>query len=592
MLDELTRRLWHRNARQGNPPPLREYCEIALGLQTPWHWVDHFFPIIDCIHKGGARQRFAREVSRDHGKSWLTYAQVLYAAEFVLPYLGVNPINQRIYLIGRDVPHALNEIMENLHEFIAEHAPHLKLHDWEEIYEAEGAAGIKACKPKNFNKSQFDLTNGVSIRGRSIEQGIRGAHVYLIVLDDIVDETNYMFAEKQHNVIQGALLPALKQGGVILVEGTPQADDDLYDRLFNDPAWDALRLPALNAAYREKNVDAIKRGLLPASAITRDADYECLWPWQHNMDSLDDARGQTHESNLKFEREWLLRRTTSLDAFVPSEHVLASLNPDLHYIHAAEPGEGPYYGGIDPSSLSVDDAAIAVGLVKPDGTLVPRNFTMLRAKHHKNSEASDPERKVVDSLVATSRAFNYPSMKLEKNGYQGVIRPFADLIDPHVASTLSKEHLGVNKHTESGWLALRTLFRSRRIQLPYGPTPQERAQIEAGLLEESQIEARRVTDELRQQIANLRVVEGRIINASEHIHDDMVSALFLLAKAARNAITSNISASAAPLPSGASLLAAANSQQGRNPELDGPQRDATMNRLQRAQRMAAGRRQY
>lgn len=604
MLDELTHRLWLSNAKKGMPPPIEEVAQLQYDLDVPHFWRDHFFEVLRTpLDRGGRKRRYCREVARDNGKTTLVYLLILYFCEYIIPFLpGLRSQNRRALLIGRDKPHVNDSLMHGLHQMLAEYSPWLKDLDWEEACEKGQTTPLEmGIRRRIWNRDLFTLSNGVSIRGLSVRQSPRGEHVPLAAVDDLLFEGNWMFSEKYFKWLNSALMKGILPGGTVLLTGTPQNDDDVYDLVRKDKRWDYVQLPGHDYnntyGYRAANKKEVQAGNIPESIFKHPEDWNCLWPGRLNWDGHQDEMGETRESILSYEREVLLKRIVDTDSFIPSEHVLVSLDPNLHYIHAAAPKEGPYYGGIDPSSLSKDDAAVAIGLVEPDGTLIPRHFSMVRAKDHKNTKgegdpANDPERKVVNALIAASQAFNYPVIKVEKNGFQGSIRPFSDLIDPHVASTLSKEHLGVNKHTESGWLALRTIFRSRRIRLPYGPTPTEKAQIDAGLLDESQIEARVITNELRSQIANLRIVEGRIINASSHIHDDMVSALFLLAKAARNAITSNISASAAPLPSGASLLAAANSQSGRNPELDGPQRDVTMNRLQRAQRMAAGRRQY
>lgn len=590
MLDPETHRLWLSMSSSGTPPPPREVAEMQFGLQSPWHWVDHFYPILASVDPGAEHKNFfCREASRGHGKSVLTHLLTLYMAEYILPHLAnISDANRRIILVGRDERHVLGNIMKGVHEAICTYAPWLKLRNWREIYESEGPAGIKNSMPKNFNKSEFNLTNGVTIQGRSIRQGLRGEHCYLIIIDDLIDEKTWTESHSFLDLINGAFRPAVEFGGTLLVVGTPQADGDLYDLMAADERWDYVQLPSESPDYRAKNEVAIKRGLLPASSIKSDLDWTCLWPWRMNHAQLMSERGNTPQSILKYQREYLLQRISDDDSFVRQSDAIAARDPSLYYSRAALPDEGPYFGGCDPSSLSRDDAAVCIGFVDANGNRVPRHFRIIRAKGAAaRTESATPELEVIHALNESSLAFGNPLIKLEKNGYQGVIKPFAQRINPTIA--LSKIHLGVNKHTEAGWLAVRTLFRNGQIRLPYGPTPTEKAQIEAGILDPNQIEARKITDELVQQLMNLRVVDGKIINANPAIHDDLVSALFLFVKAAEPAQTGS-EATSHDLPSRAPVAPAAR-QRARNPELDGPQpSSATQNRVANAQRLANMRR--
>lgn len=582
MLDPAVHRLWLHMAAQGTPPPIAEVAELQYNLESPWHWRDHFYSVVDRIGSSGRKTREFYEVARDSGKSTVAKLIIAYNAEYKIPYMGLRPENKRIPFIGRDQPHVNNVLMDGLHKFICEGAPWLKLDNWQERLDEEAIEPYQAqVRSRTWNKDLFTFTNGVSVRGLSINQSPRAEHVPLAVFDDITSEENWMFSQHYMNLLDGAYTPIILPGGVLVGFGTPQGDFDLPDLIRKDPRWGYRQIPGYDEmgtlGYRQRNEAEVAAGRLPRTVLKQDRDWDCLWPRRKNWESHMDDRGSTRESILLHEREVLLKRVLLSNGLVDPEDIAAAKDPSLHYTHHALPGES-YYGGADPSGLKKDDAAICHLTVDKDGNRIPRGFRLVRARGKAAGQQAELE--VVDAIATACAAFGNHRITVESNGFQGIIQPLLTQRSPTLP--VQRLHLGGQKSTEAGWLALRTLFRNRRIRLPYGPTPTEAAQIAAGALDASQIEARRITNELVEQLRRIAVVDGKVETAPG-CHDDMVSALFLAVKCAEGAAGGPL-ASSADLPSFSASLGreAPRGAEFRNRGRD----DSPMGRIERANRLS------
>jgi len=89
-------------------------------------------------------------------------------------------------------------------------------------------------------------------------------------------------------------------------------------------------------------------------------------------------------------------------------------------------------------------------------------------------------------------------------------------------------HLGLQRHTENGWLGVRTVFRNRQIKLPYA-TGEDRV----------------ITDKLILQLNGLQRIGGKIVEDTRR-GNDLVSALHLFLHTTRD-ISPEYQVSAIPL---------------------------------------------
>lgn len=546
MMTEEVYDLWVESARAGERPYIGDVATQMFNYTSPWFWGEYYFPYVEKIGDLSQKILLEREVSRGHAKTSISHLVALYCASFVIPFIrNTRHENRRILVIGRDVQHAKDQLNE-LDAAICEYAPWLKYEDWELRGDAEAMKGVSQKGGRTWNMLQMKLTNGVEIRGFSIDQSIRRFHCYLALIDDLVTEQNWSDAEEQVELIESSILKAVEFGGLVLLQGTPQDDSDAYAITAKDPKWNSVSLPGKDEAYVAKNLKALKTGELPERDDGRPyskEDLKCLWPWRMDAAQHKFERGTTRESQLRYEREVMLQRITVASSLVNVDDIQACLNPDLYYINEAQPDED-YGGGGDPSALSRSDAAICIGTQKEDGVYVVRHFTVMEALGESRPENSTLH--VVNKFNEVSTAFRNPIIYVESNQFQEMIGPVSKAhINP--SSNLVKYHLGGQKHTESGWVGVRTVFANRKIEFPYGPTPMERKQIEAGLRDKDDYEAKRITDKFIRQLTGVKKIKDRVVTPKGR-KDDMLSALFLMLKAVDTVFGGDGGAMSASLP--------------------------------------------
>ncbi len=538
--------LWVESAASGEPPFIGDVATQMFGYTSPWFWGEHYFPYVDRMGDRTLKILLEREVSRGHAKTGGAHLIALYCASFKIPFIRkARAENRRILIIGRDVQHAKDQMAE-LDASICEYAPWLKYEDWTLRGDAESMKGVSQKGGRTWNMLQMRLTNGVEIRGFSIDQSVRRFHCYLALIDDLVTEQNWAEADMQAELIESSILKAIEFGGLVLLQGTPQDDSDVYATTSKDPKWNSVILKGKSDEYIAKNQKALKTGELPARDDGKPyskEDLRCLWPWRMDAAQHKFERGTTRESQLRYEREVMLERITVASSLVQVEDIYACLDPNLYYINEAVDGEDYGIGG-DPSGLSRSDAAVCVGTQQDGGIFVPRHFTVIEALGE--SRPDDSTLRVTNRFNEVSSAFRNPLFYVESNQFQEMIGPVSRV---HINTDVSiiPYHLGGQKHTESGWVGVRTLFANRKVKLPYGPTPLERAQIEAGMRDEDDYEAKRITDKFIRQLTSIKKIKDRV-ETPKGRKDDMVSAFFLMLKAVEVVFGGSGGAMSASLP--------------------------------------------
>ena len=509
-------------------------ADLEYDIVLDWWHREAFLPLSRAIDPDSVRKTLrAIEASRGAGKSTLIAALRLYLAEYVLPFLQrkslpIRAENRNMVLFGRTETHIRDDILGPMVKLIVERAWWLKTNDWQAIIDdidnpsPEGLRAISEMRSKGGQKWEalrLDLSNGVSIRTRTLRQSVRGLHVLYADMDDPLTEENAHESQAILSLIQGAILPAIEPGGLFLLLGTPQMLGDLFDLVRPDQAsagqggdWRHSAYPAYDLdgtlGYAAKN--AAHMGPLFAALPAK--DRPCLWPARLPWDALEQSRGSTRESESKYLREFLLQRVTDDSALVHYDHIVAARDPSISYHTSAQPNHH-YKGAVDPSKLKRDEAAFCVGYTDKDGTIIPAAFSTLAV--NPRLPLGVPEMKVVEELNSLATIFKCYDWKVESNGFQSAVAPLTKFVNVSVRFT--DFSLGSNKHTENGWAGLRTTFRSRKIRLPYA-TPSDRA----------------TTDRVVHQLRGLQYVDGKVVEDPKR-PNDLVSALFLLIKSCEEA---------------------------------------------------------
>lgn len=535
MLDPRVHDLWLAEAARGNPPPPRLVLEEQYGLVIDWWQDEAVIPLSSYIDPDSDIKTLVEiEASRGAGKSTILAGIRLYIAEYVIPFLvrtglPIRSENRHMVLFGRDEKHLRDDILGPMAKLVIECAPWLRTPEWLALIEDvdnpsnEGLRTLSELKskgPQKWEALRLDLTNGVSIRTRTLRQSVRGLHVFYADMDDPLTESNAHESGDILRLILGSILPALEPGGIFLIAGTPQLPGDLFDLIASDSvpltephllltakkSWLSGRYPAYDVdqsrGYAAKNQ---KRH--PDRTFTKE-DLLCLWPSRLSWAALEQARGNTAESEVKFQREYLLERSTPETRLVRDDDLLAARDYTLSYEPRNNTGH-EVSGGCDPSGRKKDAAGLVVGYVRPDAVRIPLCMSKLDVMPH--LPLGEGELSVVQEMNDLTERYGCWRWVVESNGAQAVIMPLARQLNPSIRP--EPFQLGANKHTENGWLGLRTIFRNRLVRLPYKTE-----------------EDRRITDEFIFQVRGLQFIEGKV-EEDRRRKNDLVSAFFLWLKA-------------------------------------------------------------
>jgi hypothetical protein len=584
LLSDAVHALWLREAACGRPPPFRQVAEKQFSKVVNWHHVEGLLYLISKLDPEAAIKTLACwEASRGSGKSTIMNIYRCYLAEYVLPFLSrtgipISKENRNYIIFGRDLNHLKDEIFTPLKDLIITHAPWLRSPDWRGIVSDDedsdsapspnqsdpsdeslrALSDMKSQGSQKWQSFRIDLANGISFRSRTLRQSIRSVHVYCMDMDDPMTEENLSDSSEIKARIQGAILPAIEPGGIFVIAATPQSLGDLMDLCKSDPDWLYRDHPAYDNNQSRTidgrevpcNYEAENRAWLGEKAFLSlpAQDRRSLWPARLPFVALEQARGSTRQSELKFQREYLIVRTPDDTALVHPDDILASKDRSLSYQFSPSPGTR-YFAGVDPSGRKRDDAGFCVGYVDANGARVPALIRKLVANPHLPD--GEGEMSVATEVNTISSLYGCFDWVVEGNGFQSVIIPLARKQNPSIR--MEPFVLTSNKHTENGWLGLRTLFRTRQIRLPYC-TEEDRA----------------ITDDLVHQLRGLQYIDGRVIEDPKR-KNDIVSALFLFVKATE-AVPAQYALSAIPTPT-SPLVAAA-----RAPLFNHPRRDPELQR--------------
>jgi hypothetical protein len=537
LLDPAIRQTWLASSAEGSPPDIALVARLQYGCYVNWHIDESFFEAARRLVKRLMTGELDRskidltclEMTRGGGKTVAINVVRLYIAEYILdfakdPYGNPLRSEQKLMgLIGRNEDHLRDQVFKELKTMVIEHAPWLRTDSWLEIIgdwrnpDKNGLRAIANMPSKGAQKWEayrLDLTNGITFLGRSIRQSVRGLHGLYLDGDDLLEEKNASESDEIWEILNSAHIKTLESGGLFLLSGTPQQPNDIYDQAKNSGRFLYAQYPAVDEQgtlnYAAKNKALLESIDKDAFANLPIEDRACLWPTRMSWAFLEQDRGTTRADNERFQRERMLKRITVSSQLVHPDDLLAALDEDLSYHSIAQPGHH-YYLGHDPSSLKRDNAAWAVGYANP------KNEICLAHLHRLTADRTLPDGKgeeaVINELNLVCKQFAYPDGVVESNGMQGLLSVVGRMLDPSMLSRLTKFQVGKNKHTEAGWLAIRTIFRIRKIRLPYA--------------RESD---RAITNLLLHELRGIQYKGGEIIEDSSR-KNDFVSALFLMLKA-------------------------------------------------------------
>mgnify|MGYP001613332068 FL=1 len=235
-------------------------------------------------------------------------------------------------------------------------------------------------KPGSWGKTEVHLLNRSYINVKSFGSSIRGGHYDLIIVDDPLKDRSSMDAAQQENIFFGALSPAIKPNGQIIVVGTPVKYGDLFDILKDNKQYVHRRFPAINE------------------------DGTALWPSEFSMEVLEKKKIELNQYWF-FAREYLLQRVDPDNAPFKSEwfKYYETYPTRLNTIMSVDPAitfQGDYTG------------------IVVTGTDEDNNTYVLSARKMRTSNVND----IVETIITLGKQYGVRSLLIEAIGFQRLLK--------------------------------------------------------------------------------------------------------------------------------------------------------------------------
>lgn len=274
----------------------------------------------------------------------------------------------------------------------------------------------------------------------------------IIIADDILSEKNTRTPEQREKIkkwFMETLLPVLKKGGILIVDGTVFYLGDLYDNLINEPSFD-IRL-RYKAIQDEKDIDPETKK--PRMLWTEKWDYDSLMKRKGLMGSL--AYNRQYQNTIisaetcPFQMEWIAeaknkgRKMRLISRFDPVTYQFKNVI---------------VMGGMDLAISQKETADYTVLLTI--GGLENGTRVLLNVERGHFSPAEQR-----DLILNQFERFNHQRIVVENNAYQKTLEK--DMIQ-YTAVPVTGYTTGGEKFSEDlGINSLAILFENGKFILPY-----------------------------------------------------------------------------------------------------------------------------
>lgn len=387
-------------------------------------------------------ERAAVEVSREHMKTSLVLQFILYHVwkhdNFNVIYFSATQSQAKDKLAELQTIYRRNK-------------------DWLNLEESD----------EQWSKFHKQFDNGSSIKAEGWGTAVEGAHVQLIVLDDILQERGAMTDEEVWNFYSQIVSPMVTESGKIILVGTKKRRGDIFDEIENNLEWVHAKYPSTpdNVIFPEK------------------------WP---------KARLQQKKREIgsrAFNREFGLEVIIEDDVLMPPSWNKKNRDSDVSYPESWK--QGFNVCGFDPAiSPTGDYAAFFAMSMKDSG-----DRQILHASRQKGMSLND----MMMKLQTLDTKYNFQKIVIEQNSFQRLI------VDEAIQNT----SLPVQGHTTgksksdpaNGIPRIAVMFENGKYLYPY----KENEDVEK-------------TDMVIESLNSLKYEEGKITN--NHT-PDIVMAKFL-----------------------------------------------------------------
>lgn len=469
--DQLTPELKAEAVSEACAEDFPAFLSYEMGMEVAPHLLDQWAEV-----KTG--EDCAILSPRDHGKS-LTWARA-----YAIWKAKYDPWVREIYILGADQESAV-ENLDKLKELLLTRRT------------------LRALVPKNWkqgfnNRTSVRLTNGTVIRAKPFKSALRGRHPQLIILDDVLNQSNSGTEEGREQIWEqfaAVVIPMKDKGSKekrakgyrpqIVDVGTAISQDDLHHRLLASPEFRGVKQSAIL-------VDERWDPILDAAG-----NRQALWPDRYPVEDLDAVRAKI--GALLFEREYLNKPLADEMAIFPRRLFEPLLDEDLSYVPAYG-GQGHTFLGADfsvPGSQDGDYTVVFVLEFDAQRKLyTPLNFWRKRA------ESVGEQIRMIEYMT---QAYRVSKGYLEADVFQRIYAAeFAQKTNLPLEGHLVKGQKG---SYVSGILGLRPLLEVGAWRFPY-KTDRDKM----------------MTDQLMREFGGIVQRKGKLGN--EAGHDDIPLALW------------------------------------------------------------------
>ena len=337
-----------------------------------------------------------------------------------------------------------------------------------------------------YSRTEIKLTNDKVIKAKGMGSPLRGRHPQLIVLDDVLNESNSLTPDQRidvRNHFNEVIVPMKDKGfgrqdekSQIVVIGTAQDKEDLYHEL-------------------QKNGEYLGEKL---SAVIDDDLKISLWPERYPYQDLMKIKRTI--GTLSFSKEYLNKPITEETSLFPPSLFDPMKDTSLSYVTAYQ-GGNPVYMGVDfsvPGSMDGDWTVIFVLTIDP----ATKQFTPLNYWRGKPAQVQEQLHRIELMCQMYNVTHGYLEDNLFQKLYMNLIKSKSNL--PLSGNTVTHH----NKNSmDYGILSFRPQFENEKWSFPY-KTDADRAKTDLIILEFNGIVQRK----------------GKIGN--ESYHDDIVLSMW------------------------------------------------------------------
>lgn len=326
-------------------------------------------------------------------------------------------LKERILLMS-DTGKQAKKNLEHI-DILIEHAPWL--------------SHLRPHRPKTWTKTELYMSNGSKIEVVGFGSPVRGGHYHLVVLDDIIGDTQRHSFEFMLKFIRRAVIPMVKKGSQFFFVGTPQHEMDPIMVFYNMKIYNGEIFPAV------QNWD----------------NKEVLWPEHWDFDSLMERKEEV--GTLAFAQEYQCEPIDDSSSMFPMDVLTENYAGKLSLTERYD-GAFPVYIGVDiaKSGRVGADWWVAIAIEVDEA----ENRRILSIEREKGLTLP----KQLDKLESLGERFKPRFIVVEANALQSFVtdealRTTALPIIPH---TTGKEKANL----EEGVPSLVVLFENKKYRIP------------------------------------------------------------------------------------------------------------------------------